>query len=55
MPLFKIDESSTLFSKLLGFDSYDSQNMLQLPPASELSVTGVWLACPDLGLQGLCD
>ena len=33
MPLFKIDESSTLFSKLLGFDSYDSQNMLQLPPA----------------------
>ena len=46
MPLFKIDESSTLFSKLLGFDSYDSQNMLQLPPASGATRQNLspWLA-----------
>ena len=46
IPLVKIDSTSTLFSKLLGFDTYDRQNMLQLPPdsgATRLNLSP-WLA-----------
>ena len=33
-PLFKITDESTVFSKLLGFDTFTDQNMLQLPSAT---------------------
>lgn len=45
-PLFKVTSESTLFTKLLGYQTYTGQNMLQLPGTDRTDLLP-WLADND--------